>query len=137
VQSLPHVVMGLHYGELRGEETALRIVAAHAVAGLVLVALMPLLGTAMERVAPPATDELVRCMHRARELMPGRRLLLGCARPGGEAKVALDRTAIDLRFDAIAFPADGTVALASDAGREPRFHETCCGVPWLFDGGAA
>jgi uncharacterized radical SAM superfamily protein len=137
VPSLPHVVMGLHYGELRGEETALRIVAEHNVAGLVLVALMPLLGTPMERVAPPAIDELVRCMRRARELMPERPLLLGCARPGGEAKVALDRAAIELQFAAIAFPADGTVALATDAGRAPRFHETCCGVPWLFEGGAA
>jgi uncharacterized radical SAM superfamily protein len=137
VPSLPHVVMGLHYGELRGEETALHIVAAHDAAGLVLVALMPLLGTPMHAVAPPATEELVRCMHRARELMPGRPLLLGCARPGGDAKVALDRAAIELRFAAIAFPADGTVAAASDAGRTPRVHESCCGVPWLFDGGAA
>ncbi len=136
VPSLPHVVMGLHYGELRGEETALRIVAGHDVAGLVLVALMPLLGTAMQRVAPPATDELVACMQRARELMPERPLLLGCARPGGEAKVALDRAAVELRFAGIAFPAEGTVALASDAGRTALFHEACCGVPWLFDGGA-
>lgn len=136
VPSLPHVVMGLHYGELRGEETALRIVAEHDVAGLVLVALMPLLGTAMQRVAPPATGELIRCMQRARELLPERPLLLGCARPGGEVKEALDRAAIDLRFAAIAFPAEGAVALATSAGRAPRFHETCCGVPWLFDGGA-
>ena len=136
VPSLPHVVMGLHYGELRGEETALRIVAAHDVAGLVLVALMPLLGTAMQAVAPPSTDALVACMRRARELLPVQPLLLGCARPGGEAKVALDRAAVDLRFAGIAFPAEGTVALASDAGRTPRFHEACCGVPWLFDGGA-
>ncbi len=136
VPSLPHVVMGLHYGELRGEETALRIVAAHDVAGLVLVALMPLLGTPMQHVAPPDTDALVACMRRARELLPDRPLLLGCARPGGDAKVALDRAAIELRFSAIAFPAEGTVALASDAGRTSRFHETCCGVPWLFDGGA-
>lgn len=136
VPSLPHVVMGLHYGELRGEETALRIVAAHRTAGLVLVALMPLLGTAMQAVAPPATDALVACMQRARELLPDRPLLLGCARPGGEAKVALDRAAIDLRFAGIAFPAEGTLALARDAGLAPRFHEACCGVPWLFDGGA-
>jgi uncharacterized radical SAM superfamily protein len=135
VPSLPHVVMGLHYGELRGEETALRIVAEHRTAGLVLVALMPLLGTAMQAIAPPATGALVSCMERARELLPDRPLLLGCARPAGEAKVALDRAAVDLRFAGIAFPAEGTVALASGAGLTPRFHETCCGVPWLFDGG--
>ena len=136
VPALPHVVMGLHYGELRGEETALRIVAAHDVAGLVLVALMPLLGTAMQRVAPPETDALVACMRRARELLPERPLLLGCARPGGEAKVEMDRAAVGLRFAGIAFPAEGTVALAREGGREPRFHEACCGVPWLFNGGA-
>ncbi len=135
IPALPHVVMGLHYGELRGEETALRIIAGHRIAGLVMVALMPLLGTPMQDVPSPPPGALIGCMESARRLLPDVPLLLGCARPGGADKVALDRAAIDLRFAGIAFPAEGTVVYAAGAGRTSRFHETCCGVPWLLGNG--
>jgi uncharacterized radical SAM superfamily protein len=135
VPSLPHIVMGLHYGAFLGEEAALEIVAGHKIAGLVLVALMPLTGTPMQEAAPPTLAELSAFLEMARSRLPDKPLLLGCARPGGKAKAALDRAAIDIGLDGIAFPAEGTVAYARSLGLEPQFHETCCGAGWLLGNG--
>jgi len=135
IPSLPHIVMGLHYGTFLGEETALEVVARHKIAGLILVALMPLVGTPMQDVAPPTVAELTAFVEKARLRLPAIPLLLGCARPAGEAKAALDRAAIDIGVNGIAFPAEGTAAYARRRGLEPRFHETCCGVGWLFGKG--
>lgn len=134
VPVLPHIVMGLHYGHFAGEQLALEIVARHRVAGLVLVALMPLVGTPMESIPPPPLAEMAAFMDRARAALPASPLILGCAGPAGEVKVELERSAIDMGLDAIAFPAEATVAYARRKGIQPRFHESCCGLPWLFGG---
>ncbi|MFQ5803282.1 MAG: radical SAM protein [Candidatus Methylomirabilales bacterium] len=130
VPTMPHIVLGLHYGEFRGEGAALDMVARYPVRALVLVVLMPLLGTAMARVQPPAPEEVGAFFVRAREKMPGTPLLLGCTRPGGVWKETVDRAAVDGGLNGIAYPAEGIVAYARARGLRPRFHETCCGVEW-------
>lgn len=135
IPSLPHIVMGLHYGAFRGEDAALEIVAAHRVTGLVLVTLVPLAGTPMQHIPPPETATLTRFVEKARGRLPDKPLLLGCARPSGEAKAALDRAAIDVGLNGIAFPAERTVAYARSKGLKPVFHEACCGLGWLLGNG--
>ena len=62
--------------------------------------------------------------------LPTTPVLLGCARPLGETKVQIDRLAVDAGLNGIAYPADGIVAYAKDAGLEPDFINACCGVSW-------
>lgn len=135
IPSLPHIVMGLHYGAFLGEEAALEAVAGHRIAGLILVALTPLVGTPMQDIAPPALAEMSAFLEKARRRLPATPIVLGCARPAGEARAALDQTAIDIGLNGIAFPAEDAVTYARGKGLEPRFHETCCGVPWLLGNG--
>ncbi len=130
VPMMPHIVLGLDYGQFRGEGAALTMVARYPVRALVLVVLMPLLGTAMDRVQPPAPEEVAAFFVRAREQLPSTPLLLGCARPGGVWKETVDRAAVDSGLNGIAYPAEGIVAYARARGLRPRFHETCCGVEW-------
>jgi len=136
IPSLPHIVIGLHYGAFLGEEAALEIVAGHRIAGLILVALTPLVGTPMQDIAPPTLAELSAFLEKARLRLPATPILLGCARPAGEVKAALDRAAIDIGLNGIAFPVEGAVAYARRKGLRVRFHETCCGVPWLLGNGS-
>src|SRR4030042_5915834 len=70
IPSLPHIVMGLHYGAFLGEEAALEMVAGHRIAGLILVALTPLVGTPMQDIAPPTLAELSAFLERARLRLP-------------------------------------------------------------------
>lgn len=135
VPSMPHIVLGLDYGRWLGEVAALEMVAAFPVAALVLVVLTPLEGTPMEGVAPPPVAELAAFFHRARAALPTTPILLGCARPLGEVKVAIDRAAVDAGLDGIAYPAEGIVRYARRRGRQPVFSEMCCALLPLEHGG--
>jgi len=133
IPALPHIVLGLHYGRLCGEEAALDLVARYPIRALVLVVLMPLLGTGMAQVRPPAPEEVAAFFARVRGRLPRTPVVLGCARPGGPWKEVVDRAAIDSGLNGIAYPAEGIVAYARARGLRPCFHEACCGVEWTLE----
>jgi uncharacterized radical SAM superfamily protein len=127
---IPHVIIGLHYGKILGEYRALEMIRAHNVDTLILVVLTPLIGTPMENVEPPALEDVVEVFSTARGDMPRTRINLGCARPMGQMKQDLDRAAIDLGFNGIAYPADGAIEYAQDKGLDPVLYEWCCSMSW-------
>ena len=63
------------------------------VSTLILVVLTPLVGTPMAHLKPPPTADVVDFFAHARQAMPDVPINLGCGRPMGETKVALDRAA--------------------------------------------
>lgn len=128
VPLVPHIVVGLHRGRLVGEWRALELVAERRVKLLVLVVLMPLYGTPMAGVTPPSLEETGKFFGDARRALADIPIMLGCARPLGPVKAEIDRLAVDLGFDGIAYPAEGVVAYARERGRVPEFHDACCGV---------
>ncbi len=130
VPVVPHIVIGLHYGKIIGEENALAIISRFRIKSLVLVILTPLLSTKMENVTPPSLGEVKDFFQKARNVLPKTQIILGCARPMGEYKEQVDKLAIDAALNGIAFPADGIVSYAKDKGLEPVFMETCCGLPF-------
>jgi hypothetical protein len=127
---IPHIVLGLHWGRLIGEWEALEMIARQPVSALVLVVLAPLTGTPMARVAPPPLEDLSDFFALARARLPGTPVNLGCGRPPGQFKVALDRAAVDHGLNGIAYPAEGIVSYARERGLEPAFHEHCCSLTW-------
>jgi hypothetical protein len=130
VPLIPHIILGLHHGQMRGEWRALEMIAPHAPKCLVLVILMPLYGTPMARTTPPPVEEIASFFAHARRRLPEASIVLGCARPIGPVKAEIDRRAVDAGLDGIAYPADGIVTYAKARGRVPRFHDACCGVNW-------
>ena len=123
----PHIVIGLHYGEILGEETALDMVARHGVNALVLVVIMPFYakpGT----FRTPATTDVGRIFLEARRRLGDRQVLLGCARPAGMHKRVTDAYAIMAGLDGIAFPAEGAVAVTRAIGRQYTQEHACCSI---------
>ncbi len=125
---MPHIVLGLHYGTLKGELEALRIVSQYRLKALVIVILTSFLGTPMEDVRPPNVEAVRNFFAEARSQISSAPVILGCARPMGEYKQTVDRFAIDAGFDGIAFPAEGAVAYARSKGLKAVFMEGCCGL---------
>ncbi len=123
----PHIVIGLHYGRLLGETNALDIVGRHAVNALVLVVIMPFYA-APGMFATPETSDVGRIFLEARRRLPDRQVLLGCARPPGMHKRVTDAYAVMAGLDGIAFPADGTVAVAGAIGRPHHQEHACCAI---------
>jgi lipoyl synthase len=128
VPAVPHIVLGLHFGRMLGEHAALEIVRRHRPRLLVIVILMPLVGTGMAHVEPPSLAEIGAFFAAARLALPETPVMLGCARPLGAMKVAIDRLAVAAGLNGIAYPAEGVVAHARAHGLEPVFVNACCGV---------
>ncbi len=127
---LPHVVLGLHYGRLLGEWTALEMIGRYPVSTLILVVLTPLVGTPMAGLAPPPVAVVEEFFAHAREALPATPVNLGCGRPMGAIKVALDKAAVDHGLNGIAYPAEGIVDYARRSRLRPEYHEYCCSLTW-------
>ncbi len=125
---IPHVVIGLHQGELRGELAALDMIRSIEPAALVLVALRPLPHTPMAGATPISAAELARIAATARLMFPTTPMSLGCARPSGPGKVELERLAVLAGVNAVAYPDPATVRLASELGLRTAFVESCCSL---------
>lgn len=123
----PHIVIGLHYGKLLGEATALDMVNRYKTDALVLVVIMPFYakpGT----FETPTTSDVGSIFLEARQRLDDRQVLLGCARPAGMHKRITDAYAIMAGIDGIAFPADGAVAVANTVGRQVHQEHACCSI---------
>ncbi len=123
----PHIVIGLHYGKLLGEKNALDIIARYDVHALVLVVIMPFYakpGT----FETPSTKDVGEIFLAARERLPDKQVLLGCARPPGMHKRITDAYAVMAGLDGIAFPADGAVAVSKAIGRPSHQEHACCAI---------
>lgn len=131
LQIIPHIVIGLHYGELLGEWNALEMIRRYPVSALILVVLTPLVGTPMGHLSPPPVADVVGFFGDARAAMPDTQLNLGCGRPMGAMKVALDKGAVDQGLNGIAYPAEGIIDYARRCGLEPDLHELCCSLTWV------
>jgi uncharacterized radical SAM superfamily protein len=127
MEVVPHIVIGLHYGRIVGEPAALDIVGRHAIHSLVLVVIMPFYakpGT----FATPDTSEIGRIFVEARQRVPDREVLLGCARPPGMHRRVTDAYAVMAGLDGIAFPADGALGVAQAIGRPAAQQHACCSM---------
>jgi uncharacterized radical SAM superfamily protein len=123
----PHIVIGLHYGRILGEANALDIVSRYDVTALVLVVIMPFYAKPGTFVTP-GTSDVGHIFLEARQRLPDKQVLLGCARPPGMHKRVTDAYAIMAGLDGIAFPADGAVSVAHTIGRPFEQAHSCCSI---------
>ena len=123
---IPHIVIGLHYGEIKGEINALEMVARHPISTLVIVVLQPLKDTPMNDVPPPEPETIARFVAASRLRMPQVPLALSCARPPGLHRAQTDILALQAGINRIAMPAEEAVEKAKEMGLEIAFFRTCC-----------
>ncbi len=127
MEIVPHIVIGLHYGQILGEAAALDICSRHDIHALVLVVIMPYYAKSGFYAATDPAD-VGRIFAEARQMLPDRQVLLGCARPPGMARRVIDAYAVMAGLDGIAFPADGMVAVADAIGRPYHQEHACCSI---------
>ncbi len=125
---VPHIVAGLHYGELLGEWNALEMVARHKPAALVLVVVMPIYAHELRPFVTPNPHEVGQFFADARSTLSDVPLLLGCARPAGAVKRLIDAYAVMAGVDGMAHPSDGMVELAARLERPVRVTPACCSI---------
>jgi lipoyl synthase len=123
---VPHVIVGLNQGKLDGELKALQIIQKVKPAALVIIAFMPIHGTAMASVAPPKPEDIAKVITMARVMFPGIPLVLGCMRPKGKSRSETDILALKAGVDAVSFPSEAAIEYAKNKGYKTAFSSYCC-----------
>ena len=67
---VPHVIVGLNEGKLDGELEALKMISEVKPSALVIIAFMPIHGTAMEKTPPPNPIDIAKVAAVARLMFP-------------------------------------------------------------------
>ncbi|MCD6243003.1 radical SAM protein [Candidatus Bathyarchaeota archaeon] len=123
---VPHVLVGLHYGKLKGEIKALEIISKYSPSALIIIAFMPIRGTPMENVKPPSPLDIAKIIVIARLMFPNVPLALGCMRPKGKHRIETDILAIRAGVNAIAFPTEEAIMEVERLGYQFCFSSLCC-----------
>lgn len=124
---VPHVIIGLHYGKIKGEYRAIDMIAKYEPDALVLVVIMPYYGKAkFQLLPPPKTEETAEVIFYARKQVQNSPVVIGCARPAGAERVKLDAYAVLAGVNGIAFPAEGIVTYSKALGLKPVVSPNCC-----------
>ncbi len=100
----PHIIVGLYYGEIRGELNAINLLREINPDTIVIVVFIPTRGTVMENLDPPRIEDVSRIISIARLMYPEKNISLSCVRPGGRYRLRLDREAILSGINRIAVP---------------------------------
>jgi hypothetical protein len=124
IKIVPHIVIGLDYGRIEGEFSALSLISQFPISALVLVGLFP--QERMADIKPPEPSEMRDVFLFAKKLFD--RVKLGCQRPLGPHKRETERMALELGFSGIAYPAEETVQLAKNMGYTIEFSSLCCSL---------
>lgn len=122
----PHVLIGLHYGVVKGEIKALELISKYDPSALILIVFFPIKGTRMELIKPPPPESVVEILVQARFMMPNVPIALGCARPKGKHRSITDLLAVEAGINAIAFPSPEAIRRAKNLGLSIRFSQVCC-----------
>jgi uncharacterized radical SAM superfamily protein len=122
----PHIIVGLNNSKLKGEFKALEIVKKFNPEVVVIVVFIPTEGTALEDAAPPAIEEVVKVIAKAREMFDVP-ISLSCVRPGGRYRSLLDMFAILSGIDRIAVPSRNAYAISRELGLNVvEIQKMCC-----------
>jgi hypothetical protein len=124
----PHIVVGLHFGKIVGEQRALEMVENHPVDSLVVVVVVPYYAKTLSMFPAPEPEAVGRFLIECRRRLGSKEILIGCARPGGAHKVKTDLYALAAGVDGIAYPADGMVRAAETLGYQVSVRSSCCSM---------
>lgn len=130
IPTVPHILVGLNYGQLKGEIEALQMISEGFPSAVVIIALSPLRKTPMEDVTPPSPESIGRIISVARLGFPDIPILLGCARPIGRHKIDTDKYAIRSGVNGIALISQEGVDFARENKLEPTFEDVCCSLAY-------
>lgn len=122
----PHIIVGLHNGELRGEFRALEMVRKLNPEVVVIVVFIPTKGTPLQEIPSPRVEDVAKVIAKARTMFDVP-LSLSCVRPGGRYRSLLDMYAILSGIDRIAVPSKNAYTTCGELGLNViEIPKMCC-----------
>ena len=127
---VPHVCIGLHYGNLRGEFHALDIVRNSCnPSSIVNIVFRPTKGTKLEQCKIPSPDDISTVIIRTKEMFPNVDVSLGCIRPRTRCREEIEIAAIEAGATRMEIPSKATLQYAREMGYTIRKINACCALP--------
>jgi len=130
-QVIPHICIGLHGGEIKGEYNVLDYINALDPRLIVFIVIIP----PKTPASPDSIDfkqvqsaEIARLVLTARLLYPRAEISLGCMRPGGRIRNDYDIAAFKAGITRIALPTQQLLKFARERGYEIELIESCCAI---------
>ena len=125
---VPHITVGLRAGRLSGERAAINALAERQVGRLIFIVLIPTTGTKYADCAPPDIAKVADLLLWSRERLPQTRIYLGCMRPHGAYRRAVDEVAIRAGLNAVVNPTHGAEQIAQALGLGIIRGDECCAL---------
>ena len=125
---VPHVCIGLHFGEVHGEFNAINMLEKMDLENIVLLGLIPTPGTPMADVAPPSVDDFKRIVKSSKEILPRTHVSIGCMR-SKQDKGLFETSLISAGVDRLVLPSQSTIDWAIDQGYIVKIIDGCCSIP--------
>jgi len=125
---VPHICVGLDFGEVRGEARAIEVASEIEPEIIVILGLIPTQDTAMEAVDPPSSEDLAKVVASTRLMSPRSSVAVGCMRSRVE-KGRGEVLAISAGADRLVLPASTTVMATAAEGFEIKHLDGCCSIP--------
>jgi uncharacterized radical SAM superfamily protein len=122
----PHLCVGIHAGELKGEASVISRLRQHRPKTLILISLIPTKGTQYAGVKAPSREMMLSVIGEARAELPETKLLLGCMR--SKADRSWESDLVDAGLDGIVLPAQNTVESLRAKGYSVRKRSVCCAL---------
>ena len=127
---VPHVCIGLHYGGLGGEFTALEMIKESCGPSLlVMIIFRPTKGTVMQNCKIPSTNDVSIVVQKAKELFPDKDISLGCIRPRTQYREEIELAALNAGVTRMEIPSKKLLEQAKAKGFTIRRIDACCALP--------
>ncbi len=126
IMIFPHVCVGLHFGELKGEFRALELIQTITPSTVIITGLMPVARTPMAHIKPDPAD-FEKVIQKAIEMFQGTPVVLGCAHSSGKDRGEIEKIALKCGVSGIAAPTVQTINFAKENGYEINYYGACCG----------
>jgi uncharacterized radical SAM superfamily protein len=129
---VPHICVGLDFGQIKGEFNALDIITGIQPAAIVFIILIPTKGSKMEHCSPPDINGVIKLIEHARIKFKQTPLYLGCMRPRSkrfrEYSHELEKHVIEIGIDGIVLPSRAAVDYLKLKKIQTITLKRCCAV---------
>lgn len=125
---VPHITIGIFYGENSNEEESIDFIKSLPIDKLVLNIIIPTKNTSFETINNVPYRRVIEIYEYARKNLQDALIYLGCMRPFGEYRDILDATLISEGIDGIVNPSKKTIRQFEELDRIIENINGCCAL---------
>lgn len=138
----PHIAVGLHYGGLKGEFNALKLIKNNINPSIiVIIVFRPTIGTKLEKVNAPNPEDIGDVVKYAKKLFPEKPILLGSLRPRSskrndpnkELRYNIEKYALDSGITRMELPSTDIISTIKERGIKVKKIETFGVLPVEYE----